>query len=79
MKVTEEQKLKILHGAKTVLSQNKALSPDFISDKLEKITEVLMSEAESDSGKAQEIKLDPNAFSAGLEDLSNVMGQHNRL
>lgn len=76
MKVNEEQKRKILFGAKTVLSEGDVLSPDFIHKKLDGIKEVLMSEAGSDSGQKQEIV--PEAFTEGLEDLSEAMSHSER-
>lgn len=76
MKVTEKQKQKILYGIKTVLSDDKALSEEFIQDKLEKVADVLERESDTDGGKVQEIK--PNAFTAGLEDLSEAMSHSDR-
>lgn len=76
MKITEKQKQKILYGIKTVLSDDKALSKEFVQDKLDKVADILESESDTDGGKVQEIK--PEAFAVGLEDLSRAMSHSDR-
>lgn len=75
MEISEEQKRKILRGVKHVLSQGDSLSDDFIQEKLEKISLVLLEDAETDGGIWQEIEAEYTRFlpdfDDGLGDLSD--------
>lgn len=75
--VSEETKGKILNGIEKVLKMD-GFSVDFIAEKRKEVAKVFDPESDVDGGQAQEIILDSDAFTDGLEDLSETMSHSDR-